>query len=720
MLPPLFATCRIVTSEKAMIPTGVPMHPGQMLSAKTIHVRPWFVLLLVLGGRCAAATIDPPCPSASEPPPPAFMPGNPVRPSVAATNSAPLCRDRASPTADSIPRRLPPATEPLTSARDVKQPVRRFPVAEPPIALASATLELLPPTGSAPPATPSRPFPAVAGDAAAAPPRTTIGAPPLPTRPAGAPDLSAWWDSVIGSPLRRSQQAKPISIASLIGAALAFSSRVQVLSASPLISDTAIIEADAEFDWAAFVETSWKDIDEPVGNTLTTGGPTRFLDENARYRLGGRHKLGTGGQFEMGQEYGYQRSNSLFFVPNDQGTARLTLNFTQPLLRGAGRPYNYSTIVLAQLQSGMARDQFSRELQTHLLEITQAYWALYRDRGALLQRQRLLARGERILRDLELRQELDTVASQIVRARAAVAARQSNLFRAAADVKNSEGRIRTLVNAPDLGLIDEFELTPLDAPALFEVPIDMAQAIQTSFQNRPEVAQSLKEIRGGGVRLDVAKNELLPVLDLFAETYVKGLRGNSDIGGAWQDQFLEGAPSYTTGLRFEMPLRNRASRARFQRQAIELRQHQQQLQNTLQVLQLEVEIAVRDAITAFREIRAKHQSMRAAEVEVDFLTQRWTLLPGDDRSVSLLLEDLLNAHERLAAQEFGFLDAQVQYNVALVLLRKATGTLLQFERVTVTKAEWDGIPQLELQRQDVAGFTVPPDGRDASAAKQQP
>ncbi len=669
--------------------------------------RVWLVVLLVLGGSCLAAGRDGLPAAATEPLPPAFVPGRPT--TAARETDGPRVGESAAFPAAACAEQPRDSIHPWPAAARL----RRFPAANPSVQRTSGTVA----SDVSATATVGRQellrFPGADPNDHVA----TTAPPSLPastgSQPAGgAADLGAWWDSLIGSPLRPSQQVKPISIASLIGSALTFSSRVQVLSASPLISDTAIIEADSEFDWAAFMETSWKDTNEPVGNTLTTGGPPRFLDEYARYRVGGRHKLGTGGQFEVGQEYGYQRSNSLFFVPNDQGTARLTLNFTQPLLRGGGRPYNYSTIVLAQLQSGLARDQFSRELQAHLLEVTQAYWALYRDRGALLQRQRLLERGEKILRDLELRQDLDTVASQIVRARAAVASRRSNLFRAAADVKNSEGRIRTLVNAPDLGLIDEFELTPRDYPANFEVPIDMAQAIQTSFQNRPEVAQSMKEIRSSGVRLEVAKNELLPVLDLFAETYVKGLRGESDIGGAWQDQFGVGGPSYTTGLRFEMPLRNRASRARFQRQAVELRQYQQKLQNTLQVLQLEVEIAVREALTAYREINAKHQSMRAAEVEVAFLTQRWKLLPGDDRSVSLLLEDLLNAHERLAEQEFGFLDAQVQYNVALVLLRKATGTLLQSERVTVTRAECDGIPHLELRQQDMAGFTAPTAGQD--------
>ncbi len=515
----------------------------------------------------------------------------------------------------------------------------------------------------------------------------------IPSPPAGA-----WWDTFIGQPLRHSSQPRPVSITSLINAALQYSSRIRVLSDSPLIRDTAIIEADAEFDWTAFMETSWNDIDEPVGSTLTTGGPPRFSNEFFDYEIGGRRKNLFGGQFEASQQYGYERSNSVFFVPNDQGTSRLTLSYSQPLLRNAGRVVNTSTILLTQIQSGIARDEFSRDLQDHLLEVTQAYWNLYLDRGALLQRQRLYKRGKLILSDLEVREGLDAVANQIVRARAAVATRRSNLYRAAASVKNAEGRLRTLVNAPGLGIVDEFELTPLDFPATYAIPINLHDAFQAAVRHRPEIRQSLKEIKASALRLDVTKNELLPILDVVLDTYVNGLRGSSQIGGSFVDQFGDGAPSYSAGLRFEVPIRNRAARARFQRRALELRQFQHQFRNTVQVLQLEVEIAVRDTLTAYREIAAKLQSMRAAESEVDFLTHRWELMPGEDRSTSLILEDLLTAQDRLAQQEFDYLDAQVQYNISLVNLKKATGTLLQFEQIQLGKTKIDGIPQLELMR----------------------
>ena len=54
------------------------------------------------------------------------------------------------------------------------------------------------------------------------------------------------------------------------------------------------------------------------------------------------------------------------------------------------------------------------------------------------------------------------------------------------------------------------------------------------------------------------------------------------------------------------------------------------------------------------------------------------MLPGDNRSTVLLLQDLLDAQERIADEEFAFVNARVNYLLAIVELKRATGTLLEY------------------------------------------
>ena len=95
--------------------------------------------------------------------------------------------------------------------------------------------------------------------------------------------------------------------------------------------------------------------------------------------------MSNGAEFELEQKLGFHNSNSRFFVPQDQGTATLMLNFSQPLLQGGGAMVNRSQILIAQANEGAAWENFQTELQKELLAVVQIYWDLYLKRSRFLQ-----------------------------------------------------------------------------------------------------------------------------------------------------------------------------------------------------------------------------------------------------------------------------------------------------------------------------------------------
>ncbi len=495
----------------------------------------------------------------------------------------------------------------------------------------------------------------------------------------GAPLGPAWWDASVQQPLHSSPAAKPISLDTVLLSAMSHSAQIRVIQETPLIRQTAVTEALAGFDWTSFVESQWIDTSEPVGNRLTTGGPTRFRDEYLSASGGVRRRNRVGGQFEVAQQIGHQQNNSLFFDPPNQGNSRLTFSYTQPLLRGAGREFNTSLIVLANIDTDASRDEVAGQLQSHLLEVTRAYWGLYLERGVLLQKRRFYTEAASVLRELEQRRNIDALQSQILRSCAAVESRKADILRAEMSVRNAESRIRSLVNDPALGTSAQDELVPTLPPLQQRVDIDLPQAVETALQNRPEIAQAIQQIQAAGVRLKMSRNELLPAVNLVLETYVAGLRGNSQIGQAWLDQYREGEPSYSVGLQYERPFGNRAAQARFERRRHELNQLQAELQATLEAVRLEVEIAVREVQTTYREMMANYRAMEAAATEVDYIADRWQLSPEADSSASILLDHLLQAQERLTATESAYLHAQLNYSLSQMAYRKAIGMLLKAE-----------------------------------------
>ncbi|TWT76608.1 Toluene efflux pump outer membrane protein TtgI precursor [Planctomycetes bacterium CA13] len=488
-----------------------------------------------------------------------------------------------------------------------------------------------------------------------------------------------WWEPSMSTSLGLAPQTQPIDIHTLITIALSSSPYVQSILTEPEIRRTEITIADAEFDSIGFVESKFVDTNDPVGSALTTGdSSSRFKDETLIGGVGMRTKTRAGGQFEMAQRAGYQENNSTFLIPNPQGTTRLEFSFTQPLMKDRGRAFNQTRIVLAQLDVKQTSSEVRANLERHLVEVAQAYWELYQARAEWLQRNRLLASAEELHLVLVSRSGIDSHQRQVLRASTAVASRRSDLVRAESRIRNTQSRLRMLTGSSVLMHAHLQELAPQDQPFMMPVDLSVRQSVLTALEYRADINQSIRRIQSMSVRVGAAKNQVLPRLDLILSSYVAGLDGNRSSLQAFENQFNGGTPSYAAGILFELPVANRASRARLTRNRLELSRAMYEFKQATEVAFTEVEIAARETQTAFEEMLVKNQSIDAQNREVAYLKQRWELLPDPNESAVVLIDDLLDAQERLADEERAFVTAQVSYALSWVNLRKAMGILLQF------------------------------------------
>ena len=502
---------------------------------------------------------------------------------------------------------------------------------------------------------------------------------------AQAPLVPAWWDRHVQNSLREVTPL-PTDLHTILYLAIHHSNQIKIAKADPLIRETAIQEADSAFDWVRYLNAAWDDNSEPVSNALTVGGDgTRFNDQIFQATAGVRRTTRTGGQLDISQRYGWQDNNSQFFIPNNQATGRLTLSYTHPLLRGRGAAYNNALVFLAQLDSQVANDEFLAILQDELLEITRAYWNLHLERASLAHQTRLYLRTKEIYNTLSARQTVDTQGTQLTLTASALENRRADLIRSQTAVTNSETRLRGMINAGALGNTDQTELIPIEPLPTFHYATDLQNEIHVALQNRPEVRAAVQQVKAGTIRLGVAENELLPALNLVTQSFLSGLQGDSDIGEALLDQFTTGRPSYSVGLQYELPVGNRLARARVCRRKHELSRLQSEYAQALQAVQTEVDIAVRELNTSHREILATSRALAAAESEVKTIEKRWQRMIDGNGTSSLNLESLLRAQERVTAAEREYVTSRLTYSLAMVNLKRANGTLLQSEAVSVSK-----------------------------------
>ena len=500
----------------------------------------------------------------------------------------------------------------------------------------------------------------------------------VPTLEAMPTAFRPWWDSIVRQAVNPRAATMEVNVSSLIQDALLYSPQVVAIQAEPEVQYRIITQEAARFDWTAFLETTYNDLNDPVGNELTTGtGEDRLLTRQWQFSSGVRRRNSVGGEFQVTQNLGHENQNSRFFIPNNQASSRLELSYRQPLLDGAGQAFNQSEIVLARIEANSSEDEVVDALQDHLIEVTTAYWTLYQSRSEFYQRQKLLISSQDVLDRLTGRAAVDTIPRQILRAQAAVARAKTGIRRTLARIKDAEAQLRLLVNSPGMLNGGPTELLPFEPPVNTTEPADLRTILQTALFNRADISVAIRQMRSAGVRLGVSKQELLPRLDVLVSGYVADLSGGSDLGSAIRGKYLDNRPGYSVGLEFEMPLGNRAAKARNEQRQWELKRAINVFRATVERSLTDVEISRREVETSHAEMTSRYHSMSAASQESSYLKDRFQVFPEAEDSATLLLEDLLASFERLADEESAFVEAQVDHALSLIELKNQMGTLLR-------------------------------------------
>lgn len=542
------------------------------------------------------------------------------------------------------------------------------------------------------------------------------------------PTAETWWRVEVAQPFCGLPQNEPLDLGTLIQLTLRGSPYLQAISQEPLVREEDTSIARADFDPVLFARTLYDDRTDPVGNTLTTGGLPFLKDNIWTGQAGVRRKYFTGGKVEASQLLGFQNSNSRFFVPQDQGTATLAINLQQPLLRGAGQAYNRSQIVIAQLNAGASWDQVSGLIQEELARSVTAYWDLYAKRAVYLQMLRNLERSQAILKRLEARAEYDVQALQLAQARAAVTSRRVQLANALRDVRNAETEIRQIVGDAQLIDSDQIELLTIEPPQEVVEPLVLSQTVEVALANRPEIREAMNKLKAAAVRNDVTRNEMLPDLSLLFGTYVKGLKGDSALGQAWEQQFVNSTPGYSAGLQYEFPWRNRAAISRNRQNRLEYVRYQNELERwTLTV--------IGDTQKSFRTLNSGIETLASAQVALDAalaelkqLEVRWDAFPlveGDwfeGQTQSLLLDQLLAAQQKVTDHEREVTLAELEMKKAQINLKRSMGIVLDYYQVSTETAVIDGLPQVEFNASGATQQPLPslPPEDGATAPIQEP
>lgn len=490
-----------------------------------------------------------------------------------------------------------------------------------------------------------------------------------------------------------------LTLQDCIHRALAHNLDVRAGSYGPAVRMAEVVRAEAAFDAVLFGSAEFDITDRantdatffdrtvvtPTGAQVVRVPELPFVNtHDFNYALGLRKRLPTGATIELSQLLRRYHelnddNNQLFLNPFHEFALQLTVK--QPLLRDFGLDVNRASINAARNKYRISRQQFHLLVIDTVTKVETNYWRLVLTRQQLSVFRGLLYEAETTLRKLLARTSLDTNTELLSQTRALTERARAGIVTARNSILEQQNRLLANLNDPNLALGGAWEIIPLDPPTTEPLHLNDADALQTALQLRPEIIAQRLRVDTAGIAVGVAKNQRLPRLDLSARQLTSGAGPTEH--NAWDQQWQDKAISYSVGLSFEVPLGNRAAEAFFTRTRAEQRQEIARLQSTREQVLADVRISLDALRHTHDEIISRTGAARA---ESQTLQSYNAMSDAEAGTTPDFLDRKLNSQERLANALLTLAHVIQQYNLTLMDVQRAQGTLLQYNNIRITEA----------------------------------
>jgi len=266
--------------------------------------------------------------------------------------------------------------------------------------------------------------------------------------------------------------------------------------------------------------------------------------------------------------------------------------------------------------------------------------------------------------------------TEVLQAEAGVAVRKSLETEARQKVIIAMNRVRSMFSS---SAAEDDILVAVDRLELVEKVTDFHDALRNAFTFRPEYLATSRKIERENIRIEYAKNQSWPQLDLKASYGLNGL--DSTASGAWRDLEDADFDSWSIGLELRIPLRG-GLEGKSQLEKVKLQKKQALLElKAIEVsLANSVDSAVQNVANAGEQV---HYSFQVVDLEKRLLDVELLRLAAGKSNSRLVLDKEEDYREAQEAQ----LDSLMNYNNAILDLELAQGVLLMRHGIEVMEAE---------------------------------
>lgn len=463
-----------------------------------------------------------------------------------------------------------------------------------------------------------------------------------------------------------------LSLDDAIRLALANNTNIQLQHTQIESAQFALINSRSPFDPA--FNSSFNAMRFLTPQFTQLGGAPTLSELTQTTLMGVTQTVETGGSYQVSSNANKFSSNSSFNIFNPSISTNLTINFTQPLLKGAWLSINRAPIIIAQRGVKQSRDAFEESVNDTILFVVNNYWNVVAARENLKVQQESLDAAQKSYEHDKRSLELGALPPlDIYRSESTVASRKVAVIQAEYALKQTEDQFRQVIGADIDPNIRAYDLNLTDAaePSGAMETINIPTALEKALNYRPEMDSIRLQLANDDTTTRVAKNSRLPNLSVGGTYETNGLGGapSSGLGDALSQAFHADFPGYGFTASLALPIRNHAAEAAIG-SALAQKRHDLYSQRQLQ------EQITLNVTNSVHQLEQAKESVAAAKIALD-LAQK--TLQAEQRKYELGNETIflvLEAQTELTQAEQALLQAEVGYQNAVAQVDHETGGLL--------------------------------------------
>jgi outer membrane protein TolC len=348
---------------------------------------------------------------------------------------------------------------------------------------------------------------------------------------------------------------------------------------------------------------------------------------------------------------------------------KLSLSFTQPLLKGFGKEATEQGITVAKFGKESSLLQWRNTAIVTVSNVRDQYFALVKARENLQTRLAALAALKEVHDGNQARVKAGVLASvELLDSEFGVAQREVDLLTAEKNVRDASDKLRSTIQYP-LGA----ELIPTDPLAAEPVESSEESAVETALRTRPDLRIARVSLRTQEFNARVAKNAALPSLELTGSAGLESL--GSGYSDALSDLASAKTPFWSVGVSFAYPIGNDAAEAALAASRLRARQSDAQIRS----------LRIRSASTSALPPRLDTSLLQIASAKkgVDLGEARLASFVKRQKVGLAVTKDILQAEADLTAARETLAAARADFQGAVTRFWKSTGELLERQGIRI-------------------------------------